>query len=284
MFANCLPQSIGLSHTGEVNEQVPVVSRGQRPRWWPPLVLLALVPLVAGVSLANAAELMPAPVGFKASGVEGAPPERPVDVILAPTLSADPAPETYIQQIEIILPPPPPPPPTVGRKRAGSGVAPSQAAASGMTYVQWCNAGGGASASASSISGLLAAANAERAQWGFAALTWSDSLAGQAQSRSQTMANDHTNGGFNLSTQEGFEHFKANRATWDATVFRHSGLGAENIYFGIGSGKTGPTAAHVAWMTSAGHCKGLLNPNHRYFGAGSANAADGSYFATQRFS
>ena len=110
MSTNSLPPLTGWSHTGEMTAVVLVGDRNRRPRWWPPLVLLALVPLIAGVSLANAAQLMPPPVALKSTGVEYTAPDVPVGIIAAPTLSAEPDPTTYIQQIEIILPPPPPPP------------------------------------------------------------------------------------------------------------------------------------------------------------------------------
>lgn len=260
-----------------MTEQVSVGEPMRRSRWWPPLLLLAVIPLMVGVSVANAAEMMPPAQGLKASAVQYVPRDVPVDVIAAPTLSAAPNPATYIQQIEVILPPPPP--------ATGTRAKRAQAITPGMTYTQFCDARVGALFSASSLSGLLTAANNERAHWGFAALSWSDSLAAQAQSWSQQMANDHASNGFNLSSQPGVEHFNANRATWDANVFRHSGYGAENIYFSYGNGMNA-SAAHAAWMKSPGHCKGLLNPNHRWFGAGQANAtgSDGSYFATQRFS
>jgi len=157
-----------------------------------------------------------------------------------------------------------------------------------MSYADFCKGGASATASPSSVSGLLAAANAERSRIGIAPMVWNGDLANAAQSWSNQMAADQgAHSEYSLTTQAGFDQVmaeaKVKGSPWLVLVFRHSNQGAENIAFAYGGG-TNPAGPHTGWMKSEGHCKGIMNPAHTQFGAGDAWSTDSGYFATERFS
>lgn len=251
------------------DDAVVDVSSGRRPRrpWWPAAALSVLLIALAATVVTMGQVTLVTP-DAKGAFLVATPRLEGLDSITAPVPTATPDPKSFAQKIEIILPPPPPPAPSGGggKKKKGSGIAPGTG---GYTYTEWCNAGGGASASASSLEGLLAAANAERAKWGFGALSWNSSLASLAQDWSNTMAANYI-----------FED-PANK-----NVFKHRGGVPENIAISWRrSGDGGPASisqstalanAHAGWMTSAGHCKNILKPSYTSMGAGVATTADGS--------
>ena len=148
-----------------------------------------------------------------------------------------------------------------------------------MSYTDFCRGGASATASASSVSGLLTAVNAERARIGSAPLVWSSALESDAASWSSTMATNQSNN-FDLSTQAGRD--AVGTQPWYDAVFHHSGHGAENIAFAYGGG-TNAAGSHKGWMASEGHCKGIMNPGYTQFGAGDSWSLDGAYFSTERF-
>ncbi|SEJ38098.1 CAP domain-containing protein [Demequina mangrovi] len=125
---------------------------------------------------------------------------------------------------------------------------------------------------ASSVSGLLSAANAERAKAGIAPLSWSGSLASAATSWSQSMAAKDS------STE----------ALADALAHNPSRPGAENVgvvYRSTGmSESTAMNKLHVNWVYSSGHCANLMNPAYTQMGAGAAVTDDGTtWYATENF-
>lgn len=274
----------------------------RRRTWWPLVVLLALFALVAYTILnaagvlgtysastqaqvhaapdaeAGSAENGAAGEGAAGEGAAGAGGDAPGTVIqvVAPVPTALPDLATLVPQIEVSLPPPPPPPPPAssgGKGKKGNSSSPSQVAASGGTYAQWCDGGGGSSASASTLDGLLAAANAERARWGFGALSWSSSLASVAQGWSESMAAAYDPGSPGTAM----------------THNPHRPSGGENV--GVswttgGSMSQGSALSRMqsGWMTSAGHCKNILNPKWTVMGAGAAQSSDGrAWYATVNF-
>jgi uncharacterized protein YkwD len=173
-----------------------------------------------------------------------------------------------VPKIEIILPPPPPPPSTGGKRTVRNAQAAAAAAATG-DWVGFCAAGGGQTAEAWSLDGLLAAANAERSRFGIGGLSWSGGLGSTAQGwASQLAAND------------------------DATSYAHDAIahnpnrprGGENVAMGYrASGLEQGSAlnrAHIGWMRSNGHCTNLLNPKWSVMGAGTAVTADGTTWYT----
>ncbi len=259
--------------------RAPEPRRSKRRFVWP--FALAAVLSLASWTIAQAATLPALPVDNSAAGMLVADElQAPVD---APVPSA--VPKIFGPQLEVILPPPPPPPPpapgrgtTTQRKAAAA-----SAASSGMSIATYCAAGYDPTASAASVSGLLAAANAERANFGIGALTWSSSLATDAQNWSSTMAaNQSSHTEYDLNTDTGIS--LVGTQGWYDNVFHHSGLGAENIAFAFGRG-TNPAGAHSGWMKSKkGHCDNILNARYTQFGAGDAWSSDSGYFATERFS
>lgn len=174
-----------------------------------------------------------------------------------------------VPKIEVILPPPPPPATGSGGKRTVRNAQAAAAAAATGDWVGFCAAGGGQSAEAWSLDGLLAAANAERARFGIGGLSWSGGLASTAQGwANQLAAND------------------------DATPYAHDAIahnpnrprGGENVAMGYrASGLEQGSAlnrAHIGWMRSNGHCTNLLNPKWSVMGAGTASTADGTTWYT----
>lgn len=187
--------------------------------------------------------------------------------VLAPGTVAEYDAKADVPKIEIILPPPPPPAPT-GKRKVRNPQAAAAAAASG-DHIGFCAAGGGQSAEAWSLDGLLAAANAERARFGYRALSWSGGLASASQGwANQLVANDnstpypHDAIAHNPNRPRGGENV--------AMSYRASGLEQGSAI----------NRAHIGWMRSNGHCKNLLNPNWSVMGAGTAVTADGTTWYT----
>lgn len=234
-----------------------------RWRTWAAPVALAVILAVATAVIARAA--LPSQESVWAD--EPARPHAPVTqeqvpALVAPSPTASPLP--YEPSIEVVLPPPPPPPVAPGA-RGGSSERRIHAGAGVSTPAAWCDGGYGATASASSVGGLLAAANAERARWGLAALTWSSSLASSAVSWSQSQASSGTLSHGDMPSPGG-----------QNVAYRYSSAGQS---------EGGAAAwAHPAWMSSAGHCKNILNASWRTMGAGAATADGGNtWYLTANF-
>ncbi len=231
-------------------------------RWAAPFAL-GLVAVFATATIVRAA--LPAADTVVAE-VRAPSGESPVPQIAAPAPTASP--EPFVSPIEIVLPPPPPPPPPVAKTpKRGSSSQRSQAATSAgvTTTAAWCDGGYGATASASSVGGLLDAANAERARWGLSTLAWNGALASDAQAWSQAQAanNDLSHG---MAPSPGGQN----------VAYRYSSGGQSQ------SGAA--TWAHSAWMASPSHCKNILNTRWNSMGAGAASVDGGNtWFLTVNF-
>lgn len=269
-----------LVRAGEVpdNAQEPSDSSGVSPVHrkrrlvWP--ALLSVVLLGSALSIAEAAALPPLPAQELRADAQGLPataaagPVAPVAASL-PT----PVPDTasvatgFGPQLEVILPPPPPPPPAAGgQKSAAQRKADAAAAAgSGMTTTQYCDAKYGATSSASSLEGLLSAANAERAVFGLAPLSWSSSLAVSAQDWSLQMAAASNPGSPGQALSHGLVPSPGGQNV--AAAWTSGGGMAQS---------TAIARAHSGWMASPGHCKNILRSSFSTMGAGTAVSADGN--------
>jgi uncharacterized protein YkwD len=144
------------------------------------------------------------------------------------------------------------------------------------------------STSGSDVTSFLTAANMERAETGAPALSWNSTLSSTAQGWSDQMASDqNAYPEYWLNTPEGQALWDASSpsspAGWTTVVFRHSGSGyAENIAFNYGYSNP-VNVAQSGLMGSTGHCLNIMNPNYSKFGAGKAQASDGSWFFTEEF-
>lgn len=220
-------------------------------RWAPAFVLVVLLAL-AGAAIARAA--IP-PADEVVAEVQA-----PAGRVLIPELAA-PAPtaslEPFVSPIEVVLPPPPPPPPPP-RSQAATGAAVTTTAA-------WCDGKYGATASASSVSGLLSAVNAERSRWGLGSLTWNGSLASSAQSWSEAQASAGS-----------LSHGDAPSPGGQNVASRYSSVGQTE--------SSAAAWAHSAWMTSPGHCKNILHASWQSMGAGAASVDGGlTWYLTENF-
>ncbi len=260
-----------LGARSEAELEVAKHSRRRRERRlvWPLLLAGALA--LALWTIARAATFDPLPIADASSrGMVTDVAQDPVHAVEptdGPLASAKPPP--FGPQLEVILPPPPPPPPP---PPASSRKAPSAsdrtAAAATLTTTQYCDGKYGATSSASTLGGLLAAANAERSKFGLAPLTWSNNLASLAQQWSDSMAGnyDPSNPGAALS----------------------HGLvpspGGQNVAAAWTSGSmtqaSAISRAHSGWMASPGHCKNILRASFTSMGAGSAGADSGKAWYT----
>lgn len=243
----------------------------RRRAFWPLLLAIALVAsgaVVVQAAVRAADPLPPLTAADAADAADAA--SRLADAVAAPGATASGQP--YVRDVTIVTPPPPPPPPASGGKRSG-GKAPTGPVA--VSYTAYCAAGGGWTATPSSIQGLLAAANAERARFGSPALTWSASLASLAQVQSDAQAANYDAGS-------------------PGSAMAHGNLppspGGQNVAVAWTSGGTLGLAtampyAHHGWMTSThGHCTNILNPAWRTMGAASTQSADGrAWYTTQNF-
>lgn len=237
--------------------------RRKRRLIWP--FVLASVLAASSWTLAQAATLPPLPVAtYDADALVTEAAQAPIDAALptaGPLASAKPAP--FGPQLEVILPPPPPPPApgkgTATERRAAA----AAAAGSGLTTTEYCDAKYGATSSASSLDGLLAAANAERAAFGLSALTWSSSLAASAQDWSGAMAAAYDPGNPGAALSHGMLPSPGGQnvaAAWTS--------GSEL------AGSTAISKAHSGWMASPGHCKNILLASFTTMGAGTAQSSD----------
>ena len=239
--------------------------RGKRRLIWP--LLLTCVLAASATSIVRAATSPAVPVRGAIADAPHGSAGGVSPVAAAPALAPG---GPFGPQIEVILPPPPPPPPAA---RGGAKKTPQQrieaAAAAGVTTAaQWCEGKYGATASASSLDGLLAAANAERARFGLGALAWSSSLASSAQSWSDSMAGayDPANPG---------------------SSFTHGQVpspGGQNIAL-YGSSPPGAQSsalarAHSGWMASPGHCANILRSSFSAMGAATTQTTDGVVWYT----
>lgn len=236
---------------------------------WP----LALVAVLAASSLtiAQAATLPPLTVSdYSAAGQATDAAQAPVGAAVPTTGPlASAAPEPFGPQLEVILPPPPPPPAAGGK----SSVQQRKAAAAALTTAQYCDGKYGATSSATSIDGLLAAANAERANFGLGALSWSGGLAQSAQDWSSAMAgtSDPANPGTALS--HGMVPSPGGQNVAAAWTSAPSMSQASAL-----------ATAHSGWMRSPGHCANILRASFTTMGAGTAQSADGkAWYTTVNF-
>jgi uncharacterized protein YkwD len=229
---------------------VPELDSTRAPLWrrwaWP----LALVILLA-LAAATIARAATPPVEEAAARVQAPGGRALIPELTAPVPTVSPAP--YVSPIEVVLPPPPAPPATTSRS---AGV---------TTPAAWCDGKYGATASASGVSGLLAAINAERAVWGLVSLSWSNTLASSAQSWSEAQASANS-----------MSHGDAPSPGGQNVAYRYSSVGQSEA--------SAATWAHSAWMTSPGHCKNILHSSWRSVGAGAASVDGGkTWYLTENF-
>ncbi|WP_291383536.1 CAP domain-containing protein [Demequina sp.] len=234
-------------------------------RWAPPLTLVVLLALAAA-TIARAA--IP-PADDVAAEIHAPAGRALIPELAAPVPTASP--EPFVSPLEIVLPPPPAAEsPRTGSSGGSSGGGSTGAGTSvGTDYVAFCNAGGGASATASTVNGLLAAANAERARFGFRALSWSGPLAGAAQSWSESMASKYNPASPGGALTHGNTPSSGGQNV--AAAWTTGGSMSQSSAIG---------RAHSGWMASSGHCKNILNPNWSVMGAGSAPSFDGKAWYT----
>jgi uncharacterized protein YkwD len=183
-----------------------------------------------------------------------------------PSASAKPAP--FGPQIEVILPPPPPPPPPVSSGTRSS-TQQKKVAAAALTTAQYCDGKYGATASASTVEGLLTAANAERANFGLGALSWNGALAQSAQDWSSAMASAYDSVNPSAAMTHGMVPSPGGQNVAAAWTTAPSMAGASAI-----------SIAHSGWMASPGHCKNILRASFTTMGAGTAQSADGKAWYT----
>ncbi|MCB2412797.1 CAP domain-containing protein [Demequina sp. TTPB684] len=234
-----------------------------RWRTWAAPAALAIMVTAAAVTIALAA----LPSHDDATHDAEAPEHAPAAAASIPPLAAPAAtasPEPYVSPIEVVLPPPPTPPPAQGRNSAGQRI--EAAASAGVTTpAAWCEGNYGATASASSVSGLLQAANAERARWGLSALSWNSSLASSAVTWSESQAASGT-----------LSHGMAPSPGGQNVAYRYSSAGQSEA--------AAAAWAHPAWMASSGHCKNILNASWSTMGAGAASVDGGNtWYLTANF-
>ncbi|WP_062516155.1 CAP domain-containing protein [Demequina gelatinilytica] len=278
-----------------MTEMQDVLERNRRRRRHAPAILLGGLPVViASTVLASAYTFAPATASYAQDAID-APAVEDTQPQALPTITASAegveAPRTHTVKVTKPKPTPTPTPaPTAASTSASSGGTVSAPSTSGSTtrstsgssgsttpasttvdFTAYC-ANPQAPSGASSVSGLLAAANAERAKAGIAPLTWSGSLASAAQSWSRSMAAADSK----------------TDAPADALAHNPSRPGAENVgvaYRSTGmSESTAMNKLHVNWVYSSGHCANLMNPAYSQMGAGAAVTDDGTtWYATQNF-
>lgn len=236
----------------------PTPDTTRAPLWrrWAPAFALVVLLALAGATIARAAIAPADDVVAEVQATDGR--------VLIPEFAApEPtvSPEPFVSPIEVVLPPPvAPAPPT------GSSSQRIQAASPGVTTTAaWCDGKYGATASASSVSGLLSAVNAERARWGLGPLSWDSSLASRAQSWSEAQA-----------SADSLSHGDAPSPGGQNVAYRYSSGGQ--------SESSAAAWAHSAWMKSPGHCKNILHASWHSMGAGAASVDGGkTWFLTEDF-
>lgn len=255
----------------EVAEPPPEPERRRRKRRliWPLLLASALA--AASWTIAQAATLPPLSLADAAAhGLVTEAAQGPVEAVVptaGPLASAKPAP--FGPQIEVILPPPPPPPPPPASSSKRSSTSDRKAAAAALTTTQYCDGKYGATASASTLEGLLTAANAERANFGLGALSWSGALAQSSQDWSNAMASASDPGNPGAALGHGMVPSPGGQNVAAAWTTAPSMAGASAI-----------TTAHSGWMASPGHCDNILRASFTTMGAGTAQSADGKAWYT----
>ncbi|NTV39296.1 MAG: CAP domain-containing protein [Demequinaceae bacterium] len=250
---------------GEAGARQDLDRRRRRRFIWP--FVLATVLAASTLTIAKAATLPPLVTNDALAGdrfpTDAA--QAPIDAVVptaGPVASAKPVP--FGPQLEVVLPPPPP---TAGGTKGSA--ADRRSAAAALTTAQYCDGKYGATSSASSLEGLLAAANAERAVFGLGALSWNGALATAAQDWSSAMAG-------------------ASDPASPGTALSHGMLpspGGQNV---AAAWTTAPSMAqataiakaHSGWMASPGHCKNILRASFTSMGAGTAASADGKAWYT----
>ncbi|WP_062387665.1 CAP domain-containing protein [Demequina iriomotensis] len=275
-----------------MTETQDVLEHTRRRRRHAPAILLGGLPVViASTALVGAYTFVPASASYAQEAIEA-----PVlDTVTVPALDAITADDAVaaprVHTVKVTKPKPKPTPapvatpassgattaapastPSTGSTAStGSTGAPAASAPATVDFAAYC-ANPQAPSGASSVSGLLSAANAERAKAGIAPLIWSSALASAATSWSQSMAAKDS------STE----------ALADALAHNPSRPGAENVGVTYRSTGISESAAmnklHVNWVYSYGHCTNLMNPAYTQFGAGSAVTSDGTtWYATENF-
>jgi len=236
---------------------LPTPEPTRAPLWrrWAPAFALVILLALAATTIARAA--MPSPTDAVAE-VHAPAGTVVIPELVAPTPTTSP--EPFTSPFEIVLPPP-----VAKTPPAGSSDQRSPASTGVTTTAAWCDGKYGATASASSLSGLLSAVNAERARWGLGSLSWNASLASRAQSWSEAQAAAGT-----------LSHGDTPSPGGQNVAYRYSS---------VGQTESGAAAwAHSAWMTSPGHCKNILHASWRSMGAGAASVDGGkTWYLTENF-
>ncbi|WP_062527280.1 CAP domain-containing protein [Demequina rhizosphaerae] len=270
-----------------MTEMQDVLERTRRRRRRAPALLLGGLPvLVASTALAGAYSFVPATASYAQDVSPVVEPVRaaPVASIRA---SDDADDASDLRRVKVTVPEPEPEPVATPASSPATTTAPAgtssgTSASSGSTssastaaptvsYTSYC-ANPKAPSSASSVSGLLAATNAERAKLGIAPLTWSSDLASAATGWSQQMAAQDS----------------GTAALADALAHNPNRPGAENVgvvYRSTGLGESSAMGKlHSNWVYSPGHCANLMNPAYTQMGAGAAVTEDGTtWYATENF-
>ncbi|MDN4475501.1 CAP domain-containing protein [Demequina sp. SYSU T00192] len=265
-----------------MTEEQEVLERTRRRRRRAPALLLGGLPvLVASTALAGAYSFVPATASYAQDASPVVEPVRaePVASIHASGTAAD---ASDLRRVTVTVPPPEPEPAPVaapasstttvtGDDAPAAPATSSPAAAPTVSFTSYC-ANPQAPSSASSVSGLLAATNAERAKLGIAPLTWASDLASAATSWSQQMAAQDS----------------GTSALADALTHNPGRPGAENVgvvYRSTGLAESSAMGKlHVNWVYSPGHCANLMNPAYTQMGAGAAVTEDGTtWYATENF-
>ncbi|WP_062288462.1 CAP domain-containing protein [Demequina phytophila] len=259
-----------------MTEEQDVLERTRRRRRHAPAILLGGLPvLVASTALAGAYVFVPATPSYAQAPVpEATEQAAPVSSIHAKA-SAEPV--SDLHRVRVTVPQPEPTPEAT--PASSTGIAPTTAqgddapvaSAPAVDFAAYC-ANPQSPSGASSVSGLLAATNAERAKAGIAPMSWSSDLAAAATSWSQQMAarDDSTAG------------------VADALSHNPGRPGAENVgvvYRSPGMAEfSAMNTLHTNWVYSYGHCANLMNPAYTQMGAGAATTADGTtWYATENF-
>ncbi|WP_062465950.1 CAP domain-containing protein [Demequina maris] len=264
-----------------MTETQEVLERTRRRRRRAPALLLGGLPvLVASTALAGAYTFVPATASY---AQDLAPVTDPIEAAPLASIQASGSAEDVsdLRTVSVTVPPPPPEPEpvaapassaaTVSAPSTTTSTQSSPAAAPSVSFTSYC-ANPQAPSSASSVSGLLAATNAERAKLGIAPLTWSSDLAAAATGWSRQMAAQDS----------------GTAALADALAHNPHRPGAENV--GVVYRSSGLTEAsamgklHGGWVYSPGHCANLMNPAYTQMGAGAAVTSDGTtWYATENF-
>jgi uncharacterized protein YkwD len=262
------PDNDVVSELLETSDAAAAPERRRRKRRliWPLLLASALA--AASWAIAQAATLPPLPLADAAAhGLVTDAAQSPIAAVVptaGPLASAKLAP--FGPQIEVILPPPPPPPASSGKR---SSISDRKVAAAALTTTQYCDGKYGATASASTLEGLLTAANAERASFGLGALSWSGALAQLAQDWSNAMASVSDPGNPGAALSHDMVPSPGGQNVAAAWTTAPSMAGASAI-----------ATAHSGWMASPGHCKNILRSSFTTMGAGTAQSADGKAWYT----